>query len=90
MTATVIDRTACQLQSPSARDAMRAFPGVSLVSVEGVVGYGNASQCDCWGNCRWDGIGLGDGQAQITACAEGAANYLLEQLQAHQENKKGR
>jgi preprotein translocase subunit SecD len=27
------------------------------------------------------------GDVQITSCAAGAANYLLEQLQAHQENK---
>jgi hypothetical protein len=27
------------------------------------------------------------GEVQITSCAAGAANYLLEQLQAHQRNK---
>jgi preprotein translocase subunit SecD len=27
------------------------------------------------------------GDVQITSCAAGAANYLLQQLQAHQENK---
>jgi hypothetical protein len=28
-----------------------------------------------------------DGDVQITSCAAGAANYLLEQLQAHEKNK---
>jgi preprotein translocase subunit SecD len=27
------------------------------------------------------------GEMQITCCAAGAANYLLEQLEAHQKNK---